>query len=730
MKGFMTEDNILKKIQSQLKDAVKFSNSNIAKKQEEGLKQYKRALLTGDSKLKSSVWVSPEVQQRVDFMTASLIKIFDSHESVVEFLPNGPEDEPVARQMNQTVNFVMKTKNSHLSYLHPWLQNGLVTGLGIVTCEFDVQTEESIPRLVKGIPNEQLAQFTQQEEAGQIVIESASKPKTNELGIETRDLKIRTVKRVPTFNILSVAPEDFIVSKDAKFSEEGGISAKLQGHKKFLGKSTLISMGFDEAKVKSIPLASDKNEGIALERSRDLDGSQGVSGDDVEVYCVFAKLTLDDKKARHYRIVLAGDLDSPTLLDYDECSRFYPYACFVPFPIADTLFGLGIPDKIGDDFALHSKMNRALIDNLHRHVNPQMIVNESTTNMDDVLNRTVGSVIRSDDPTGGISYNVAPFVGADAVPVIDRLSASMDYTTGVGPQMMALNASDLQNTTATAASQRANSSQLLVEMVSRIFADTGYKYLTKIVVQALIDKPEEAQELVSRLTNQFVPIDQFQPEFDVGTSVGFSVMSRDQSTSSLMNLLGQQTQLMGGPTQIVSPQNIYSTLVKLFEAQGFKNTAMFLTNPASLPPPPPNPPPPPTEAEITAQSYRLQAELKAQQDEAQRQFEMQKFVYEMDLKRDQMAQDFALRDAEITAKYNAQIDTARLKLEQSMPRDPTGNITMQQQPYPVMQPEQQVQQPQQMQPEPQQMAPQPEQMAAPQPEQMMQQQPNPMEYPQ
>lgn len=203
----------------------------------------------------------------------------------------------------------------------------------------------------------------------------------------------------------------------------------------------------------------------------DLDGNQGISGDDVEVYQVYAKLKID-KKARHYRLTLAGDLDRPVLLDHEETSRFYPYAAFVPFPIADTLFGMGIGDKISDDHQLVTKMTRALLDDLHFHVHPLRIVNPNTTNLDDLMNAHPGSIVRSEDPTGGISYNVAPFAGGDALPIIQNLAQGLDFTTGVGPQMASLNAADLQNTTATAVNQRTSASQLLVEMVSRFFADT------------------------------------------------------------------------------------------------------------------------------------------------------------------------------------------------------------------------------------------------------------------
>ncbi|MGH0371725.1 portal protein [Sinorhizobium meliloti] len=672
------EESILNSITPQLKSAVKWSNSHIANKQEQALKHYKREALPGDDKIKGkSKWVSPKVQQHIDWLSGQLIRIFDAPENVVEFCGVGPEDEAIARQQTQVVNWILKTKNSHGAYLQPWIQNGLLTGLGVVTAEFETYTEESLPRLLKSVPNETLVSLYEEEQAGHIIIEELGKAQTQPgpMGIvETRDVKVRTVKRIPCFNILSVAPEDFIVSKDAKFDNEtGGIAAKIQGHRKTCTKADLIEWGYDAKKVNALPDASDKTDGIALERSKDLAGEQGVGPDDVEVYTVYTKIKAGkDEKARHYRLTIGGDLENrPVLLDYTEVSKFYPYAAFCPFPIADTLFSLGVADRLADDHILITRMYRNVLDNLSLHVNPIKIVNPDTTNIDDLLNSHAGQIVRSQDPTGGISFNVPPFAGADAIPVIDQLSQSLEFSTGTGPTMIGVNAEDFQRTSATAANLRSNASQLLIENTSRFFADTGYKYLVKIVVDLLIQKPDEAAELVSRLTNQAIPLDEFSTDYDVATSVAFGVMSRDQSAAQLTNILNHQMQLLGTP--IVAHQQVYATLAKLAETTGFKNTALFFTDPSTLEEPPPPPPPVDPNAGLI-EMERVKAQLEAQAADADRQFQMAKLAAQQDFERDKMAQDFALQKAEIEARYAAQVEVERLKLEQSMPRDPMGNF--------------------------------------------------------
>ncbi|TWF46314.1 portal protein [Neorhizobium alkalisoli] len=225
--------------------------------------------------------------------------------------------------------------------------------------------------------------------------------------------------------------------------------------------------------------------------------------------------------------------------------------------------------------------------------------------------------------------------------------------------------------TATAANQRTNASQLLVESISRHYAESGYKYLTKIIVSLLIEKPEEAQAFLMRLTNNAIPIDEFSPELDAATSVAFSVMSRDQSTASLTNLLAQQMQAMQAGMPFVQQQHIYETLSRLAETAGFKNTSLFFADPATLPPPPPPPPPVDPNASIV-EIEKLKASLKAQSDEADRQFQMQKITAELDLKRVELQQEFDLKRIELELKYAKPIEHQAVEVVQALPIYPEG----------------------------------------------------------
>ncbi|TQX90264.1 MULTISPECIES: hypothetical protein [unclassified Rhizobium] len=690
----LTDDQITSKIATKLRDAVGFSNDNISYKQERGLELYNREQFDGDKALGGrSKYVSPDVAERVDWLGANLLKIFDSQSKVVEFTAQGPEDVPVAKQMTDVLNAIVRNMNSHVTMLTPWIKNGLITGLGIVNVDFYEDKCFTPAQTLKGVSEDALVQMVQDEDDDKIQILSRSEPYDAEIppqlaaqGItpdmlaqmgqpmpQMRDIKMRKRKNTWKMRITNVKPEDFFVSKDADFDQQtGGIKARIQGHKCVMPRAQLLEMGFDEEQVEKVTSAQNSTTGIGMERSKQVDFDEGVSDveDDVDVYEVYTRLDIDgDGFREHVHLTIAGDLENaPVLLAQEEVSEFYPYAAFCPFPLPNTLFGHGIADKIGDDQKLISRIMRASIDGLNASVNPMKVVNPETVNLDDLLNPHPGKLIRSSDPTNGINYVNVPFSGGPAMQFVDVIKSNIDYTTGVGGQMMAVDASDLQNATATASSQRANSMQLLVEQVARYFADTGYSYLFRIMTDLLVQKPEGAQVLISRLLGNAVPIttDNWDPSMDMSTNVAFGVMNKDYNQAMYTQILNLQMNPQALSAGVSTPQNVYHTVAQMVENAGFKNVGAFFNDPSKLPPKPEQPQPPSPE-EIQAKIAQAGIEQQAHVADQKFQLELLKLKMDDDLARDQMVQDRDLKAAEINAKYGAQVNIAAIQAEQNSP---------------------------------------------------------------
>lgn len=694
-KKFLSDDDLARKIGSLVNEAVGFSTDNIALKQEEAIKQYLRKPMAGDASIKGrSKYIVPKVLEHTEWMTGQIIRVFDTQKKVVEFLPSRPDQEALAEQQTDVANFVARDLNSHVAWLLPWVKNAAITGLGIVMVDFKAHKEELLPQLVKGVTDEQLVFFKEQEEAGKIIIEEASEPYSAPPAPadpnnpdpmaafahlmpqpQLYDLKIRHIRTQRRMNIVNLAPENFIVSKDADFDQQtGGIRAKLQGHKAVVGRQMLIEQGHDVEKIKGIPSASDETSGISVQRASVLNFDQGISDieDEVFVYEIYTFMAIESEKRRHYRITLAGDIQSnPVVLGYEEVSKFYPYAAFCPFVTPNTLFGQGIADRVGPEQELLSKMQRGIIDNLNMHVHPIKVVNPDVTRFDDALNLAPGAAIRSTSPDAGINFISTPFTGASALPVMEQIRETAELTTGVGGAMMSINASDMQNTTATASSQRANASQMLVEMVCRHFADTGYRYLFRIIIDLLIQYPDDAEALITRLLGKYekMLVDEWDPELDISATVAFGVMNKDGNMMSLQMILQNQFTAMERQMPFVNQQHIYETLVRIAENAGFKNANAFFQDPATIPPPPPPQPPQPSPDTLgLIEVEKAKAELRAQSEREKREFEAKKLIMENDRIRDLAFADLELKRAEIAAKYNAQVNMAAIKAEQEAKR--------------------------------------------------------------
>jgi len=701
----ISRDDIASLIGQKLQTATAFAASQLQPQYERNLKQYLRQPMPGDDKIRGrNKFVSSDVQERVGWAVAQILRVLDGQKSVVYFEPKTTStyDQQIAKQQNVVINHILRERNSHVSILTPWLFNACLHGLGVMYVDLDAKRKEALPKLMKAVTDDQLVEMVQAEKDGKIVIVEAGEEYRNEIDPQliaglaaqmglpidpsqidlaslpdaikdqimpvVRDIKIRTISTNPEFSFRALPVEDFIVSSDADIDvQTGGIRADIQGHRTYLSKDELLDRGYDADLIDKLPYAGSKTDGVATVRENTTSGQNNRPGSEVEVYEIFTKCKIDDNTARPYRITVAGSISAPVVLGWTEVTCTYPYAPFVPFPLANTLFGQGIADRVGNEQDLISKIQRAILDNLHMHVDPVKIINPEVTSVDDILSIHPGKVIRSEDPTGGISYNQPQFAGMSALPIVDQMKSNMDYVSGVGGQMVSVDPADLQRVAAGANAQRANAQQILIEQVCRHMADTGYRYLVRIIIDLCVQHPDLAEQYIQRLSDQYVPfaIDDWSSEMDVTTTISFGSMDRDYRMSILQATLQSQMQAM--QSGLAGPAQIYKTLVEIAETAGLQGAEAYYIDPATLPPAPP-PPPPIDPNKSLADAEILKAQLKAQADEKEREFEAYKLRVEDDYRRDELAQKLVIEQAEIAAKYGAQIDIARLEMEQARDR--------------------------------------------------------------
>jgi hypothetical protein len=277
---------------------------------------------------------------------------------------------------------------------------------------------------------------------------------------------------------------------------------------------------------------------------------------------------------------------------------------------------------------------------------------EGQVNLDDLLTSTAGGVIRTKSPNA-VQQLVVQNMAQQSFPMLQYLDSVQAKRTGVTELSQGLDPNILQNVTAAAVASMQQAGSGKIELIARIFAESGVKELFEGIMH-LVSKYQQKERII-RLRGTYVTVDPrtWANKFDISINVGLGNGNRDQQMAMLQMVMAKQEQMIGqyGPANpFVSFGQYRGTLGRMVEAAGFKDSAEFfkpispeqdqqLSNP-----PPQQPQMSPevqaymakTQAEIQAQQQKFQADMQMQQQkmQADMEFERQKAALELQLQRD------------------------------------------------------------------------------------------------
>ena len=84
-----------------------------------------------------SYYVSTDVRDTVLFMLPSIMRTFFGTKKIVEFVPNGPEDIPIAEQQTDYINYIAQEQNPGFQVLYDAFKDALVRKTGFVKAYWD-----------------------------------------------------------------------------------------------------------------------------------------------------------------------------------------------------------------------------------------------------------------------------------------------------------------------------------------------------------------------------------------------------------------------------------------------------------------------------------------------------------------------------------------------------------------------------------------------------------------
>jgi len=671
------ETNDLKSIlQAEIDDAIGFIESETVEQRKQALEAYLRQPYGNEVEGKSSI-VTGEVAEAIDGALPSLVRIFTGSDDIVVFEPQGPKDEASAKQATQYCNWVFSRDNEGVAILHDWFKDALLQKNGILKAYWEDKEDITKERYFD-LSNDELAmlmsdetmEIVEQDTTEFPIFDPMGQPVIDPMGMPvmgaTHNVVVQQKKKSGKVTIENVPPEEFLISKKARTIADSPFVA----HRQMLTRSTLIAMGFNKDQVESLQMG----DALAYTPERVARYSAGeqpyqVQTDDpsmqeIEVFECYVKTDMDGKGiASLTQVFYAGNeiLQDEKGKEIIEETDYVPFHSICPIPIPHKFFGNSLADRTVDLQLIKTTITRQMLDNLYLTNNARVVAVEGQVNLDDLLTSTAGGVIRAKSPNA-VQQLVVQNVASQAFPMLQYLDTVQSKRTGVSDASQGLDPSILQNVTAAAVASMQQAGAGKVELIARIFAETGVKSLFKGILHLLCKYQDKAR--LVRMRGEFVEFDPrtWANQYDVSINVGLGAGNRQEQMAMLSMVLAKQEQLIAqyGPANpYVSPAQYRGTLGRMVEIAGFKDSAEFYKaitpeqdQALSNPPPQQQQMPP----EVQALMARTQAEIQAAQAKAQADMQMQQQQMQIDM---EMAQQKAALEMQLLREKEG----AKLQLE-------------------------------------------------------------------
>lgn len=631
----------------------------------------------GDEDEDRSQVVIPVVRNAVRQTMPSLLRVFFGPEHTVEFSPRNEEDVPIAEEQTDFVNqIVVQEDNPGFLIFHDWMKDALVRRIGIVKWWWERKTSRQT-EVFEPLTLEEVTALAAEFEAAPGI----------EYGIETEEIGADPETGDPLYRasvtetitdgrarFAAVPPEEVIWSPQARSKYD----ARLIGHVRDVPADELIAMGVPEEVVErhageTRPIHSDEVED---ERRGGLDAGVSITStaedeqDDAtrptQYAELYARIDVDGDGIAELRLFKCVGIRFE-IVNEDEAGLpgepvdTIPFAFLSPDPEPHAFVGLGQADSTMPLQRIQSYVTRGMLDSLAESIDPVKVVNPRRVNMQDVMSRKLARVIRTnDDPQTAVVPFKQPWVGGDALPVLEYLNHETEKAVGMPALTAGLEADALQSSTQEGVRATVEGAQQQLELVARIFAETGVKDLFRGLLKLIVDHKNETRRRIVRLRGQYVEpdLDRWDATMDVRINVALGNGLVQERIRTLERVLAFQMEMIQLGAPIVTWAEIRATMAKVIELSGqpdvnthlrpwgAQEQAMWEQQQAQDGNGDP--------AALLAQVEMQKVEQDREEAAAKLALEREKMMMEDDRERDKAAQDFALKSEELRLKYTTQ----------------------------------------------------------------------------
>jgi len=649
----MGEQRLLALIESR---ESKSENATVSGDNAKALSYYFGDALGNEVEGRSQI-VMREVYSTIEWIKPALLRMFFGGEQVVKFTPKGPEDVEQADQETDVVDHVVVDQNDGFATLYAWFTDALLSKNAYVLAYWDERTETTESRY-RNLTVEELTQIMQDGDVD--IVESEQQSVATAEGIEEFwDVTLRRREPQGKVCIETIPPERIRV--------EGGykhVSLQRANFVEYWEDKTISELreaGFD------VPDSlADEDDGSFATDGRNVEAirnrvltrtdEDGTADDndpasrEVRVRTAFMRVDYDgDGIAEMRRVVVVGK----TILANEPYDRVL-VAALTPTIVPHRHQGMSVADAVMDLQEIKTTLIRGLLDNMYLANNGRHAINEDTVNLDDLLTVRPGGIVRvSGDPSTAIVPLVTPALGAPIIQTIEYMDSVLENRTGASPRVLQGQNFDgnALNKTASGINQVMSAAMARIELIARVFAETGVKELYQIVHTLLLKHGQK--KLTMQLRGKWTAVDprEWQKRTDMRVNVALGSGDKQARISLLQMIVTAQQGVAG--IGLSNPQTMYNSLAKITTEAGYRDPDEFWVNPAKQPPgqnmgPPPDP-------KLLAE----QARISLDQQKAAEEVRLKELGIRADFQKEQLDADVRRS----TAFLQHQVDLARAAMD-------------------------------------------------------------------
>ena len=660
--------------------------------------QYYRGEPFGNEEDGRSQVVSRDVAEVIDQAMPSLVKIFTAGDEIVRFGPRltpGMDAQAVAlreaqaEQATDYVNWVWRALNDGYRTTYEWFHDALLLKTGIVKIWWDDTPRVTRERYV-GLTDQEADILIGDDDVE--IVEMTSRPAPEAAAAQAmaemsgvdeaqmpplpqlHDIVIRRKNMEGQIRIAAVPLDEFLIQHRTVRLQRAPFTC----HRYITPVSDLIERFPDEADaIRRLPTQNGDWSQERIERFRDEDAvpwrdssARDESRRLVWVCESFILVDYDGDGISEMRaVVSAGFGNGAELILSNEEVDDNPFVAISPYFTPHAFWGRSLADQTEDIQLIKSALLRGALDTVYNANAPQLAVNPDQVNLDDLLTRRSGGIVRTRGaPEAAIMPIPTLNVAADAYQMLALMDNVRETRTGIrrfsqGPGADVLN--NAYTDTATGANLVENSSQERIDLIARNFAETGFLRAMRLILK--LEAQHRQEPRIVRLRDRWVTVDprEWDTEMDMTITVGLGTGSRQQQMQGigfLLNIDREIIQAQGGMNgPLVTWEQLYNKLAKAVEFLGLRSPAPYYADPSNMPQQQPQQPPPDPEmvkmqqrmqleqqhaqAQIQIAHDKAQAEMAQRQQQAQTELEIarQRAQLDMELDRQRAAQDAQLQ---------------------------------------------------------------------------------------